>query len=71
MLHHLCYTEEDRRLFIGMIGKETTEDDLKAVFSTYGTIESCVILKERDGTSRGDIIQTVWSLNRSNLYFTD
>jgi len=45
--------EEDRRLFVGMLGKLTTDEDLRNLFSPFGNIESSTILKERDGTSRG------------------
>ncbi|XP_078359721.1 CUGBP Elav-like family member 3-A isoform X1 [Oculina patagonica] len=44
---------EDRKLFIGMISKKATEDDLRMMFSPFGTIEELTILKDSDGKSRG------------------
>ena len=32
---------EDRKLFVGMLCKKLTEQDLKMMFSSYGAIEEC------------------------------
>ncbi|KAL2088671.1 hypothetical protein ACEWY4_015570 [Coilia grayii] len=44
---------EDRKLFIGMISKKCNENDIRVMFSPYGQIEECRILRGPDGLSRG------------------
>uniref|UniRef100_A0A672QVI0 CUGBP Elav-like family member 1 n=1 Tax=Sinocyclocheilus grahami TaxID=75366 RepID=A0A672QVI0_SINGR len=44
---------EDRKLFVGMISKKCNENDLRLMFSPYGQIEECRILRGPDGLSRG------------------
>ncbi|XP_033003896.1 CUGBP Elav-like family member 1 isoform X14 [Lacerta agilis] len=44
---------EDRKLFIGMISKKCNENDIRMMFSSFGQIEECRILRGPDGLSRG------------------
>ncbi|XP_054878442.1 CUGBP Elav-like family member 1 isoform X3 [Poeciliopsis prolifica] len=44
---------EDRKLFIGMISKKCNENDIRLMFSPYGQIEECRILRGPNGLSRG------------------
>ncbi|XP_077178560.1 CUGBP Elav-like family member 1 isoform X2 [Paroedura picta] len=44
---------EDRKLFIGMISKKCNENDIRVMFSPFGQIEECRILRGPDGLSRG------------------
>lgn len=44
----------NKKLFVGGINFKTTEDDLKEAFAQAGTVESAVIITERDtGRSKG------------------
>ncbi|XP_036951387.1 CUGBP Elav-like family member 1 isoform X6 [Acanthopagrus latus] len=49
----LQHAVEDRKLFIGMISKKCNENDIRLMFSPYGQIEECRILRGPDGLSRG------------------
>ncbi|XP_073460510.1 CUGBP Elav-like family member 1 isoform X6 [Aquarana catesbeiana] len=44
---------EDRKLFIGMVSKKVNENDIRVMFSQFGQIEECRILRGPDGLSRG------------------
>ncbi|KAJ6667198.1 hypothetical protein lerEdw1_017176 [Lerista edwardsae] len=47
---------EDRKLFIGMISKKCNENDIRVMFSSFGQIEECRILRGPDGLSRVSVM---------------
>lgn len=44
----------DTKLYVGNLSYETTEDDLRSLFTTAGTVTSVALIKDRDsGRSKG------------------
>lgn len=59
--------EEERRLFIGMLPKTMSDNELTIMFAPYGALEDCVILKDRDGLSKGCAFVTYASKKSAQL----
>ncbi|XP_049823945.1 CUGBP Elav-like family member 1 isoform X2 [Aethina tumida] len=43
----------ERKLFVGMLGKKLCENDVRNMFNGHGVIEECTVLRDPSGNSRG------------------
>ncbi|XP_018374262.1 PREDICTED: CUGBP Elav-like family member 2 isoform X2 [Trachymyrmex cornetzi] len=46
------YSVPERKLFVGMLSKKFTENDVRNMFSAYGMIEECSVLRDSTGKSK-------------------
>ncbi|KAH3826846.1 heterogeneous nuclear ribonucleoprotein A1, A2/B1 homolog isoform X2 [Dreissena polymorpha] len=59
--------EEFRKLFVGGLDTKTTEETLKEYFSSYGSIETCEIMKERNNSAKSKGFAFITFANTDNI----
>ena len=47
------YSEELRKIFVGMLSKTCNDQDLKDMFQEFGPVEEVTVLRNHDATSKG------------------
>ncbi|XP_068632354.1 CUGBP Elav-like family member 1 [Battus philenor] len=43
----------ERKLFVGMLNKKLSENDVRSLFAGHGAIEECTVLRDAQGQSKG------------------
>lgn len=51
-LKKMYFIVTERKLFVGMLSKKFTENDVRNMFSAYGMIEECSVLRDSTGKSK-------------------
>ncbi|KAI5745700.1 hypothetical protein M8J76_013513 [Diaphorina citri] len=47
------YDDSERKLFVGMLSKKYSENDVRQMFQVFGTIEECTVLRDNSAVSKG------------------
>ena len=51
----------ERKIFVGMVSKKLSEEDVKTMFCQFGLIEDCTVLRDDSGISRGQYLVCSYS----------
>ena len=51
---------------MGMVSKKYGENDVRAMFQHFGTIEECTVLRDNNGISKGDKLLNYTGLSSSS-----
>ena len=46
-----------------MVSKKLSEEEVKGMFSQFGPIEDCTVLRDDHGISRGQSAELIFSIN--------
>lgn len=46
-------TTAERKLFVGMLNKKLSENDVRQLFEKHGVIEECTVLRDQNSQSKG------------------
>ena len=58
----------ERKIFVGMVSKKLSEEEIKNMFNQFGAIEDCTVLRDDSGISRGEeIVEAHIIVSRENL----
>lgn len=58
------FSVAERKLFVGMLSKKCSENDVRQLFGQFGTIEECTVLRDTNNQSKGNCVArccSVWS----------
>jgi len=47
---------------VGMLSRKCNEADVRTMFSKFGAIDECTVLREPNGQSKGNVVQNMLGL---------